>query len=64
MAAYAVSLFSILILLYILYKSKYERGSFFEKGIDTETGGTFACGAVDFLTVRVQQGAGCCGVHG
>ena len=56
MAAYAVSLFSILILLYILYKSNKERGNFSEKGIDSEDDSDPACSVIRFFAVRMQHG--------
>ena len=56
MAAYAVSLSSSPLFLYILYKSNKERGNFFEKGIDSEYDSDPACSVIRFFTVRMQHG--------
>lgn len=56
MAAYAVSLSSSPLFLYILYKSNKERGNFSEKGIDSEDDSDPACGVIRFFAVRMQHG--------
>ena len=56
MAAYAVSLSSSPLFLYILYKSNKERVNFFEKVIDSENDSDPACSVIRFFAVRMQHG--------